>query len=462
MTAPEHETYPLGLRLDGRRTVVVGGGPVAARRARGLLDAGAVVSVVAPFVCEDLAELLAVHGTEDAGGAHGHAGAPRDRGARLSWVRRDYLTGDLDGAWLVHTATGDPHVDAEVAADAEADRVFCVAAGDAELATAWVPAVARTRVPSTVPDDAAPGVSRDQGAEVTVSVNAGRDPRRAQRVRDAVAALLDAGELPLRAVRPVRSPADDDAHLAGAVSGPLVRPVGSVALVGGGPGDLGLISVRGRRLLAEADVVVVDRLGPRGLLDELGDEVEVVDVGKTPGHHPVPQSEINRILVHHALVGRRVVRLKGGDPYVFGRGGEELDACREHGIPVEVVPGVTSAVSVPAAAGIPVTHRGLSRGFTVLTGHEDVGKVPAASDHTVVLLMGVSRLAETADALVAQGRSPQTPVAVVEDGYGPRQRTTVGTLATIAARAREAGVRPPAVTVVGEVVTLSPAWPPTP
>ncbi|MFF2268889.1 uroporphyrinogen-III C-methyltransferase [Cellulosimicrobium cellulans] len=459
MTAPEHETYPLGLRLDGRRTVVVGGGPVAARRTRGLLDAGAAVSVVAPFVCEDLAELLAVHGTEDAGGAHGHAVAPRDRGERLSWVRRDYLTGDLDGAWLVHTATGDPHVDAEVAADAEADRVFCVAAGDADLATAWVPAVARTRVPSTVPDDAALGVSRGQGAEITVSVNAGRDPRRAQRVRDAVAALLEAGELPLRAVRPERArSAADDAHLAGAVSGPLVRPLGSVALVGGGPGDTGLISVRGRRLLAEADVVVVDRLGPRGLLAELGDDVEVVDVGKTPGHHPVPQSEINRILVHHALVGRRVVRLKGGDPYVFGRGGEELDACREHGIPVEVVPGVTSAVSVPAAAGIPVTHRGLSRGFTVLTGHEDVGKVPAASDHTIVLLMGVSRLEETAAALVAQGRSPETPVAVVEDGYGPRQRTTVGTLATIADRAREAGVRPPAVTVVGDVVTLSPAW----
>ena len=152
------------------------------------------------------------------------------------------------------------------------------------------------------------------------------------------------------------------------------------------------------------------------------------------------------------------MRLKGGDPYVFGRGGEELDACRAHGIPVEVVPGVTSAVSVPAAAGIPVTHRGLSRGFTVLTGHEDVGAVPAATDHTVVLLMGVSRLAETADALVGQGRSPQTPVAVVEDGYGPRQRTTVGMLATIADRAREAGVRPPAVTVVGDVVTLSPAW----
>lgn len=429
--APHHETYPLGLRVGGRLAVVVGGGPVAARRTRGLLDAGAHVRVVAPVVCEDLAGLTASDGVD--------------------WVRRDYLTGDLDGAWLAHTATGDAEVDARVAADAEADRVFCVTAGDAQAGTAWVPAVARTRVPG------ASGADASSGAEVSVAVNAGRDPRRAQRVRDAVAVRLATGELPLRAVRvaPGSVAAPDDATAGEASTG---GAIGSVALVGGGPGDTGLISVRGRRLLAEADVVVTDRLGPRGLLDELADDVVVVDVGKTPGNHPVPQAEINAVLVQHALAGRRVVRLKGGDPYVFGRGGEELDACREHGIAVEVVPGVTSAVSVPAAAGIPVTHRGVSRGFTVLTGHEDVGKVPPASDHTVVLLMGVSRLAETADALVAQGRSPKTPVAVVEDGYGPRQRTTVGTLATIADRAREAGVRPPAVTVVGDVVRLSPAW----
>ncbi|MBD8078296.1 uroporphyrinogen-III C-methyltransferase [Cellulosimicrobium arenosum] len=447
----QHESYPLGLRVAGRAVVVVGGGPVAARRVRGLLDAGAHVLVVAPDVCEDLTDLLALAG-------------PRDGTLALTWTRRDYLAGDLDGAWLVHTATGDREVDALVAADAEADRVFCVTAGDADLGTAWVPAVARTRVGGAAVGDGAV-LPAD---EVSIAVHGGRDPRRAQRVRDAVAARLDAGELPVRGVRgrgaavPAdRASAADEALLtsAGPVTTPLVRPVGSVALVGGGPGDVGLISVRGRRLLAEADVVVVDRLAPRALLAELAQDVVVVDVGKTPGNHPVPQSEINAILVHHALVGRRVVRLKGGDPYVFGRGGEELAACREHGIAVEVVPGVTSAVAVPAAAGIPVTHRGVSRGFTVLTGHEDVGTVPAATDHTLVLLMGVSRLTETAAALVAQGRSPQTPVAVVEDGYGPRQRTTVGTLATIADRARDAGVRPPAVTVVGDVVRLSPAWP---
>ncbi|QDW62672.1 uroporphyrinogen-III C-methyltransferase [Oerskovia sp. KBS0722] len=422
------ELYPLGLRIAGRLVVVLGGGPVAARRTRSLVLAGAHVRVVAPEICEDLAALVAP--------LPDGAARPDGSGAAgtVAWEARSYRSGDLEGAWLVHTATGSPEVDADVAAEAEALRVFCVSAGDAS-GTAWVPAVARV----TVADDTTSATSAPS-TEVVVAVNAGRDPRRAQRVRDAIDALLATGELPLRPVRP------------GAGGS------GSVALVGGGPGDPGLVTARGRRLLAQAEVVVTDRLGPRALLDELADDVVVIDVGKTPGFHPVPQEEINALLVEHALAGRRVVRLKGGDPYVFGRGGEELIACEEHGIPVEVVPGVTSAVSVPAAVGIPVTHRGWSRGFTVLTGHEDIGKVPAASDHTVVLLMGVSRLRDSAAALMASGRSPETPVAVVEDGYGPRQRSTVGTLATIADVASAAGVRAPAVTVIGDVVRVSPAW----
>ncbi|MEU2200819.1 uroporphyrinogen-III C-methyltransferase [Isoptericola sp. NPDC019482] len=416
--APPHDTYPLGLRVAGRLVIVVGGGPVALRRVRGLLAAGARVRVIAPDVVPELAALVA-------------AGA-------IERITRGYCDGDLDGAWLVHTATGDPDVDARVAADAELLRTFCVTAGDAGLGSAWVPAVARTPV-----TDAA---GRPAG-DLAVAVTAGRDPRRAVRVRDAVVAGLDDGSLPLRAVRDAGEGAD----------GAATRP-GRVALVGGGPGDAGLITVRGRRLLAAAHVVVVDRLAPRSLLAGLGDEVEVVDVGKTSGHHPVPQEEITALLVRHALAGRDVVRLKGGDPYVFGRGGEELDACRAAGIEVEVVPGVTSAVSVPAAAGIPVTHRGLARGFSVLTGHDDVGQVPGGTDHTLVLLMGVTRLADTARALVAAGRPADTPVAVVEDGFGARQRTTVGTLADIADRARAVGVQAPAVTVVGDVVRRSPAW----
>ncbi len=411
-------TFPLTLRVAGRRVLVVGGGHVATRRALALLEAGAVVVVVAPESEAAIVEAA------DAG--------------RLTWHPRGYADGDLDGAWLVVTATGVPAVDDRVLADAEARQTWCVKGGDPERASAWVPAVARV-------DD------------VLVAVTAGRDPRRAANLRDGVAAAIEAGDLPLRRQRRAvggdgRTDAPGDGNR-GEGSG-----LGSVALVGGGPGDPGLITTLGRRLLAEADVVVVDRLAPRALLADLPEDLLVIDVGKTPDHHPVPQDAINALLVEHALAGRRVVRLKGGDPYVFGRGGEEAEACRAAGVPVAVVPGVTSAIAVPAAAGIPVTHRGLARGFTVLTAHDDVGSIPGGTDHTVVLLMGVSRLSETCAALVATGRPAATPVAVVEDGFGPRQRVTVGTLATIAARATELGVRPPAVTVVGDVVRLAPAW----
>ncbi|MBL0884712.1 uroporphyrinogen-III C-methyltransferase [Myceligenerans indicum] len=443
--------YPLGLRVTGRLVVVVGGGPVAARRARGLADAGARVRVVAPEVCEELAAA-----------------------GEVEWIRREYRTGDLDEAWLAHTATGDPSVDRQVADDAEALRIFCVTAGDAEAATAWTPAVARVRLDSPGPPDPgdAGGRSGQTGEEIIVSVHAGGDPRRARAIRSEVQAQLESGTLPIRRVRP-RPGADRTAQPATS-SGPAVRDHGWVALVGGGPGDPGLISVRGRSLVARADVVVADRLGPRSLLDELAPDVQVVEVGKTAGNHPVPQDEINRILVQHAMAGRNVVRLKGGDPYVFGRGGEELAVCRDAGIETEVVPGVTSAVSVPAAVGIPVTHRGVARGFSVLTGHDalqdarraEAGdaaaghavSVTGGSDHTLILLMGVSRLAETAAALTTPERPAGTPVAVVEDGYGPRRRVTVGTLADIAERAAAAGVRPPAVVVVGDVVRLAPAW----
>jgi uroporphyrin-III C-methyltransferase/precorrin-2 dehydrogenase/sirohydrochlorin ferrochelatase len=266
-------------------------------------------------------------------------------------------------------------------------------------------------------------------------VSGGGDPRRARAVRDAVALQLETGQLPVRRTRPAP---------------------GHVALVGGGPGDPGLITTLGRRLLAEADVVVVDRLAPRALLDELPDDVEVVDVGKAPGHHLATQDEINRLLIEHGRAGRRVVRLKGGDPYLLGRGGEELAACRAAGVDVEIVPGVTSALSVPAAAGIPVTHRGVSRQVTIATGHEHLDWPSlAALDGTLVLLMGVNGLGRTASALIGHGKAAETPVAVVESGFSPQQRTTVGTLATIAEVARERAVRSPAVIVIGAVVDLA-------
>lgn len=433
---------PLFLDLTDRLIVVVGGGPVSARRTATFLDEGAQVRVVAPWACEDLRDLLDLAESGSGDERDDLTSRPRIRGERAgrgpasspptssrgrgSWLARDYAgPADLDGAWLVHTATGDARVDRAVSADAARAGIWCVDATDAAATAASVGA----RASVTTPD-----------GTVAVAVNAGGDPRLAVSVRNEIAQALETGSIPLQRRRSRPGP-------------------GWVALVGGGPGHDGLLTARGLQLIASADVVVVDRLAPRAVVDRLPSSVRVIDVGKTPGHHPVPQSRINDILVEEAQRGLAVVRLKGGDPYVLGRGGEEREACESHGIPVEVVPGVTSAVAVPAAAGIPLTHRGVARGFSVLTGHEDLTHVPAGGDHTLVLLMGVSNLVGVADQLLQHGHSPETPVALVERGFLDNQRTTVGTLATIAAVAARAGVEPPAVVVIGEVVRLSPHWP---
>lgn len=201
--------------------------------------------------------------------------------------------------------------------------------------------------------------------------------------------------------------------------------------------------------------MVTDRLGPTAVLDELASDVEVVDVGKTPGHHPVPQHEINRILVEHAQRGRTVVRLKGGDPFVYGRGGEEVLACRAAGVPVEVVPGISSALAVPAAAGIPLTHRGTVAAFHVVNGHDGLDGaarlVVREGTATLVVLMGVSGLGEMVADLLADGADPATPVAIVENGATPRQRVTRARLDGVVERAQDLGVRAPAVIVVGHV-----------
>jgi uroporphyrinogen III methyltransferase/synthase len=236
----------------------------------------------------------------------------------------------------------------------------------------------------------------------------------------------------------------------------------NVALVGAGPGDPGLMTVRGLALLRRADVVVYDRLVDPRLLDEARPDARRVFVGKASGAHTLPQPEINALLVRHAAQGRRVVRLKGGDPFVFGRGGEEAEALAAAGIPFEVVPGVSSAVAVPAYAGIPVTHRGVASSFAVVTGHEDEGKDEAAVDwsrlatavDTLVILMGVRSLPRIAAALLEAGRAPATPVALVRWGTTDAQETVVGRLDQIAALAAAVRLAPPVVIVVGDVVNL--------
>ncbi len=235
------------------------------------------------------------------------------------------------------------------------------------------------------------------------------------------------------------------------------RPAGRVTLVGGGPGDPDLITVAGLRALMSADVVLADRLAPRELLADLPPHVRVHDVGKGPGAHVATQDQINELLVAEAAAGHHVVRFKGGDPFVLGRGGEEVEYVRAHGFDVRVIPGITSAVAVPGAAGIPVTHRGLAAGFSVVTGHGELASVPADPAHTLVVLMGVARLPETAAELARRGLPAATPVAIVENGCTPEQRTTVATLETIVDAAGRAGVANPAVIVVGDVVRVASA-----
>ena len=237
--------------------------------------------------------------------------------------------------------------------------------------------------------------------------------------------------------------------------------VGTVALVGAGPGDPGLMTVRGLELLRRAQVVVYDRLVDPRLLDE-APRARRIFAGKASGNHALPQEQINALLIRQARRGRRVVRLKGGDPFVFGRGGEEAEALARARIPFEVVPGVSSAVAVPAYAGIPVTHRGVASSFTVVTGHASVsGREPsvdwprlAHSADTLVVLMGVESLPRIACELIAHGRPATTPVALVRWGTTSAQETVTGTLRDIAVRAVQARLEPPVVIVIGDVVGL--------
>lgn len=234
---------------------------------------------------------------------------------------------------------------------------------------------------------------------------------------------------------------------------------GSVTLVGGGPGAADLMTVRARDVLATADVVFYDRLAPTDQLSLWAPKADLFDVGKRPGHHRVTQENIHRMLIDAALAGKHVVRLKGGDPFVFGRGCEEIAACRNAGLPVSVVPGVTSAVAVPAAAGIPVTARGVNRAFTVISAHdpltEDEFSGLARLSGTVVILMGIGTLAHTVDGLLRHGLSAETPAGIVENGSLPTQRVTFSPLASLNRVAALQKLRPPAVLVIGEVVRLA-------
>ncbi len=392
--------YLVGLRLTGKKVIVVGGGTVAQRRLPLLVSSGADVHVITASATPAVEALS----RQEVG---------------ITMTIREFRDGDLAGAWYVIAATDDPDVNAAIVTEAESRHVFCVRADVAVEGTAVTPA-------------------SFEYEGLAVGVLAAGEHRRSAAIRSAIHEALQQGLIAVEAPGVVH---------------------GGVALVGGGPGDAELITVRGRRLLANADVVVADRLAPQELLAELSPDVEVIDAAKIPYGRAMAQDAINEVLIDRARAGKFVVRLKGGDPFVFARGYEEVIACADAGIPVTVVPGVTSAIAVPALAGVPVTHRGLTHEFVVVSGHVAPDHPEslvnwdalAAMHGTIVLLMAVERIELFAKVLLEGGRPADTPVLVVQHGTTSSQRTLHATLADAPERIRSDGIRPPAIIVIGSV-----------
>ena len=485
--------FPVALEVRGRRCVVVGGGPAAEARVHGLLAAEADVVVVAASVTAGLDRLA------EAG--------------EITIVRRPYAPGDLRGTFLVMAAGDHRGVHAQVFVEAQARGVLMNAMDDVAHCDFAVPSVLRRgeltvavstggrapalsrRLKAALAEELGPemgelvellGRAREEAraaAAVDLPTAAARweaaldhdllglvRAGRLEEAGDLVRACLTGGDPAASDAPPGEGPSDGPALglLAGpgATSAPAPGPApaparaptraGRVSIVGAGPGDPKLITVRGRELLDQADVVVHDRLVDPSLLAGR----RVVPVGKSPGHHPVPQEEINALLVDLARQGHHVVRLKGGDPFVFGRGGEEADALARAGVEFEVVPAPTSAVAALAAAGIPVTDRRFASSVAVVTGH-CAGTGPevrwqqlATAVDTLVVLMGLGDLPRLVGRLLDGGRHPATPAAIVERGTTPGQRVVEAQLVTLPLAAALAGVRSPAIVVVGEVVRL--------
>ncbi|HEY2501215.1 MAG TPA: uroporphyrinogen-III C-methyltransferase [Mycobacterium sp.] len=398
--------YLVGLRLVGKKVVVVGGGTVAQRRLPLLIATGANVHVISR---------TATRAVEAMGG--------------ITLSLREYRDGDLAGAWYAIAATDDAQVNAAVVDEADRRQIFCVRADIAVAGTAVTPA-------------------SFSYAGLSVGVLAGGEHRRSAAIRSAIREALQTGVITPESS--VGSDSSDVIH-------------GGVALIGGGPGDPELITVRGRRLLAQADVVVADRLAPPELLAELPPHVEVIDAAKIPYGRAMAQDAINDVMIDRARAGNFVVRLKGGDPFVFARGYEEVLACAEAGIPVTVVPGVTSAIAVPASVGVPVTHRAVNHEFVVVSGHLAPGhpeslvnwNALAAMSGTIVLLMAVERIELFVDVLLKGGRPADTPVLVVQHGTTPAQHTLRATLVDTPDKIRAEGIRPPAIIVIGPVAAFA-------
>ncbi|MBD8898287.1 siroheme synthase CysG [Rhodanobacter sp. DHG33] len=448
--------YPLFADLSRRAVLVVGGGAVAERKAAALLAAGAQVTVGSPELTPQLQRWA--------------------RQGRIAHRSGGFAPGWLDYAWLVVAATDDRTLNAQVAELAGLRRVFVNVVDDAELSSFHVPAVI------------------DRSPLVVAISSGGAAPMLARLVRERLETLLDhslgplaqlASRLRLRIRRRHPDPAARRRFYTELFTGPVAAllrkgqpeqaaaaaeqalraapagQAGSVVLVGAGPGDAGLLTLRGLRALNEADVILHDRLVSAEVLELARRDAERIEVGKQAGNHHATQDEIHTLLLEHAQAGRRVVRLKGGDPFVFGRGGEELEFLRDHGIPYEVVPGVTAALACAAHAGVPLTHRDHAQSVRFVTAHcrESLDTLDwaalAQERQTLAVYMGVAGLDRLQEQLLAHGRAASTPFALIENGSRAHQRVVTGSLADLPGRAVAHAVRSPALLILGEVAALA-------
>jgi uroporphyrin-III C-methyltransferase/precorrin-2 dehydrogenase/sirohydrochlorin ferrochelatase len=448
--------YPITLQVAGRRCAVLGGGALAAAKVRGLLDAGARVTVIAPELSPEVEELVAAGGVEA--------------------LRREHRDGDLEGCFLAVDASGDDAVNRRSFAEAEARGVLINVVDRPERCHFHAPALVR-RGPLTLAvstDGESPFLAGVLRARLERVVGEEWGPFTA--LVGAVRRRLRARGLPLQEQEPVyrrllRSDvrrllgagrADEARYLAAAIETSVGRRrPGRVALVGAGPGDPGLLTVAARELLAEADVVFHDALVDPRTLALCGPATRLVPVGKRGGRDSAEQGWITAELIAAARTGEEVVRLKGGDPFVFGRGGEELRALRRSGLEVVVVPGVSAALAAPAAAGVPVTMRGVATSVAVVTGHDRSGAPPdrleaiAAAADTLVVLMPLGTL-EAICARLTVALGPERPAALVASATLDSQEVLRAPIGRMAAAAARAGLRSPATLVVGEVVEAVP------
>ena len=445
--------FPAFHDLNDRPCLVVGGRRAAARKVRLLRKAGAAVTVIAPELSAELAGLA--------------------KASDIAWLARRFRPTDADGNALVIAATGDDASDAAVSADAMRAGVPVNVVDRPDLSNFITPSII------------------DRGAVVIGISSGGASPSLARHLRGRIEALLPGrlgrlarfaerfrGAVKARVPAPARREfwdafidgpiaaqvlAGEEEHanraMLAVINRPAARPAeGTVAIVGAGPGDADLLTLRALRLLQRADVIVYDRLVGDGVLDLARRDAERIFVGKATGRHAHTQDDINALMADHARQGRRVVRLKGGDPFVFGRGGEEVDYLRRHGIASEIVPGVTAAAACAASAGIPLTHRGAAQAVTLLTGHAHDGEPDldwaalARLNQTLAIYMGVATAGAIAARLIEHGLAPSTPVAIIENGTLPNERVLRTRLDELESTIRDHGIRGPAMILIGAVV----------